>query len=92
MVAGALHCKRATAHADAPKALATRAGCVRRLRNRGATPQLWVKGCARKVGSAGGAAKADTLPQERKWADEAKVSASFRFYESKARIEDVHNF
>jgi hypothetical protein len=39
LVAGALHCKRATAYADAPRAaLVTPAGCARRRRDRGATP------------------------------------------------------
>jgi hypothetical protein len=37
LVAGALHCKRATAYADAPRALVTLAGCARRRRDRGAT-------------------------------------------------------
>jgi hypothetical protein len=40
LVAGALHCKRATAHADAPRALGTPAGCARWRRDRGATPQF----------------------------------------------------
>jgi hypothetical protein len=39
LVAGALHCKRATAYAAAPRALVTPAGCARRRRDRGATRQ-----------------------------------------------------
>jgi len=51
LVAGALHCKRATAHADAPRALVTPAGCARRRRDRGATPQFWAKGLHPKNGA-----------------------------------------
>jgi hypothetical protein len=52
LVAGALHCKRATAEADAPKAaLVTPAGCTRRQRDRGATPEFWVKGLPPKNGA-----------------------------------------
>src|SRR6266851_5080086 len=47
LVAGALHCKRATAEADAPRAaLVTPAGCMRRQRDRGATPEFWGEGVA----------------------------------------------
>ena len=67
LVAGALHCKRATAHADAPKALVTPAGCARRRPDRGATLEFWVKGLPpRKMVRNGSAAKTDALPQERK--------------------------
>ena len=44
LAAGALHCKRATAKADAPMALVTPAGCARRRRESGATRELWVNG------------------------------------------------
>ena len=50
LVAGAFHCKRATAYADAPRALVTPAGCMRRRRDRGATPEFWVKGLPPKNG------------------------------------------
>jgi hypothetical protein len=43
--------QRATAHADAPKALVTPAGCARRRRDRGATPEFWVEGLPPKNGA-----------------------------------------
>src|SRR6266851_328016 len=71
LVAGALHCKRGTAHADAPRALVTPAGCARRRRDRGATPQFWVKGLPPKNGARWERSKTtDALPQERKRAQE----------------------
>jgi hypothetical protein len=51
LVAGSLHCKRATAQADAPRALVTPAGCARRRQDRGATPEFWVKGLPPKNGA-----------------------------------------
>jgi hypothetical protein len=52
LVAGALHCKLATAEADTPMAaLVTPAGCTRRQRDRGATPEFWVKGLPPKNGA-----------------------------------------
>src|SRR6266851_8857783 len=51
LVADALHCKRATACTDAPRALVTPAGCACRRRDRGATPQFWVKGLPPKNGA-----------------------------------------
>src|SRR5216684_3512726 len=71
LVAGALHCKRATAHADAPRALVTPAGCARRRRDRGATPEFWVKGLPPKNGAQWQRSKkTDALPQARKRAQE----------------------
>jgi hypothetical protein len=70
LVAGAFHRKRATAYAGAPKALVTPAGYMRRRRDRGATPEFWVKGLPPKNGANGSAAKTDALPQERKQAQE----------------------
>ncbi len=71
LVAGALHCKRATAHADAPRALVTPAGCARRRRDRGATPEFWVKGLPPKNGARWQRSKkTDALPQARKRAQE----------------------
>jgi hypothetical protein len=63
LVAGALHCKRATAYADAPRAaLVTPAGCTRRQRDRGATPEFWVKGLPPKNGARWERSKINALP------------------------------
>src|SRR5712692_5170407 len=63
LVAGALHCKRATAEADAPRAaLVTPAGCMRRQRDRGATPEFWGEGVAPEKWCVMGSAATNALP------------------------------
>src|SRR5216683_457958 len=63
LVAGALHCKRATAEKDASRAaLVTPAGCARRQRDRGATPEFLVKGLPPKNGARWERSKTNALP------------------------------
>ncbi|SRR5579875_3002070 len=64
LVAGTLHCKRATAYADAPKALVTPAGCARRRCEFWRNPSIPGEGvAARKLMRDGAQESVSALPR-----------------------------